>query len=102
MQTAVVRVSQSTHAMLRAMSEQTGETMQCILEKAVQEYQKRLFWEQTNAAYAALRKDEKAWKEELTEREAWDATLSDGLEAETEGEACDVTLSDSLGAENGA
>lgn len=82
MQTAVVRVSQSTHAMLRALSEQTGETMQRILEEAVKEHHERLFWEQTNAAYAAFRKDEKAWKEELAERKAWDATLSDGLEAE--------------------
>ena len=32
--------------------------------------------------FAALRADPKAWAEELAEREAWDATNSDGLEDE--------------------
>ena len=32
------------------------------------------------AAYARLKKDKKAWREELKERSAWEATLSDGLE----------------------
>jgi len=40
------------------------------------------FLEAANRSYAALRKDTKAWKAELEEREAWDATLSDGLEAD--------------------
>jgi len=29
---------------------------------------------------AALRKNSKAWKEEIKERELWEQTLSDGLE----------------------
>jgi len=34
------------------------------------------------ADFAALRRDPAAWGEELREREAWDATLSDGLEGD--------------------
>ena len=30
--------------------------------------------------FAALRRDKAAWEDELRERRAWDATLSDGLE----------------------
>ena len=36
--------------------------------------------EETNRAYAALRSDPDAWKEERQERTLWDETLSDGLE----------------------
>lgn len=39
----------------------------------------RRFFEQANAAYAALRADPAEWSEELAERAAWDATLLDGL-----------------------
>jgi hypothetical protein len=44
------------------------------------DHQKRLFWEATNAAYAALRRDQDAWKDEEAERSVWEVTLSDGLE----------------------
>ena len=75
-----VRVSRETHEILRSISDQTGETIQSILEKAVAGHRKRLFWERTNAAFAALRNDPKAWQEEQEERSAWDATLTDDLE----------------------
>ena len=44
--------------------------------------QRSLFVEQLAADYAALRKDEKAWAEELREREVWETTSLDGLEHE--------------------
>jgi hypothetical protein len=37
------------------------------------------FLDEVNAAYAALRKDSEAWKEEQVERALWDKTLGDGL-----------------------
>jgi predicted HTH domain antitoxin len=36
--------------------------------------------EQANEAYAKLRNNPPAWKEELNERSIWETTLSDGLE----------------------
>ena len=56
--------------------------MQQVVATAVEEYRRKVFWEKTNAGYAALRSDPKAWQEELEERAAWDASLSDGLEQE--------------------
>jgi hypothetical protein len=50
------------------------------LAKAVEAYRRQRFWEQTNAAYAALRADPEAWQKELQERRDWEATLVDGLE----------------------
>ena len=64
----------------KILFKETGETMQRVLEMAVQEYHKAFFWGKTNSAFAALKADESAWDEELTEREEWDVTLSDGLE----------------------
>lgn len=80
MQSAMVRVTQDTRALLRAISEQTGETMQSILEEIVRERHKTLFWEETNAAFASLKADEEAWKDMVSEREAWNEALSDGVE----------------------
>ncbi len=56
--------------------------MQAILDKAVEEYRRHRFWHQVETAAADLRKDRAAWKEELAQRLAWEATLADGLEAE--------------------
>jgi hypothetical protein len=56
--------------------------MQAVLDKAVEEYRRRLFWERVDAAAGDLRKDSAAWEEEMAERRAWDATLADGLEDE--------------------
>jgi hypothetical protein len=39
------------------------------------------FFEQLNAGYAEWRADPEAWAEHLAEREQWDATLMDGLDA---------------------
>lgn len=79
MQTTTVRIEGDTRVKLRALAEQTGETMQQVLAEAVELYRRQRLIAETNARYAALRDDSPAWADELREREAWDATLSDGL-----------------------
>jgi hypothetical protein len=44
--------------------------------------QRKRFLEGLNDDFARLRRDARAWNEELEERAAWDATLADGLEEE--------------------
>lgn len=80
MSTSTVRISEKAHEDLRAIANQTGEAMADILAKAIEEYRRKVFMEQFNAAYAALRADPKAWQQERGERAAWEATLGDGLE----------------------
>lgn len=80
MVSTTVRVSKETREALRELAEQSGEPMHRVLAKAVEAYRRQRFWEQTNAAYAALRADPEAWQEELQERRDWEATLADGLE----------------------
>jgi predicted transcriptional regulator len=76
----MIRVEQATHKKLRALASRTGETMPQLVAAAVEEFEPKLFWEQVNQEFTALRADPKAWKQELEERAAWDTTLSDGLE----------------------
>ncbi|HEX5717587.1 MAG TPA: toxin-antitoxin system protein [Thermoanaerobaculia bacterium] len=76
---AMVRISEQAHQTLREMARTEHDSMQAVLEKAVEEYRRRRFLEDVNAAYLALREDPEAWKELEEERSAWDATLMDGL-----------------------
>ncbi|HZT80733.1 MAG TPA: hypothetical protein VFA26_10940 [Gemmataceae bacterium] len=49
-----------------------------VLDKALDSYRRKVFFEQLNAGYAALRADPQAWAELEAERKFWDATLMDG------------------------
>ena len=79
MPTTTVRVEQHTQATLKELAAQTGESMSEVLAKAVEAYRRQRIIEQTNAAYAALRRNPEQWREIEEERSAWDVTLSDGL-----------------------
>ncbi len=65
--------------MLRRIAKQSRESMQDSLAKAIELYRRQIFLQETNAAFDALRKDPKAWQEELKERKEWDSTLIDGI-----------------------
>ena len=80
MSTPTVRISDTSHQVLKDLAEQTGQTMLEVLDKALDAYRRKLFFEQLNAGYAELRADPEAWAEHLAERKLWDATLMDGLD----------------------
>jgi hypothetical protein len=77
-----VRITPRSKAVLRALAKQEGKPMQAVLEEAIDKYERDKLLDSMNAAYAALRKDPEAWKQEQAERALWDQTLSDGLEDE--------------------
>src|SRR5256885_14664323 len=77
-----VRISAASHQVLKDLAEQTGQTMMDVLDKALDAYRRRVFFERLNAGYAELRADSLAWAEHLAERKLWDATLMDGLDAD--------------------
>jgi hypothetical protein len=74
-----IRISPRSKAVLRALAKQEGKPMQAVLDSAIDRYQRDKFLDEVNSAYAALRNDPKAWKEEQAERALWDKTLADGL-----------------------
>jgi predicted DNA-binding protein len=77
-----IRITPRSKAVLRNLAKREGKPMQAVLDEAIEHFQRDKFLDEVNAAYAALRSDPKAWKEEQAERAPWDKTLADGLTAE--------------------
>jgi predicted transcriptional regulator len=75
-----VNLSTVAQETLQKLAENSGETIQEVLEKAIENYRRYIFLTQTNKAFLALRNNETAWQEELQERHLWDETLADGME----------------------
>lgn len=80
--TVMMRMREDIHGALRELAQEENTTLQEVLAKAIDLYRRTRFFEQMNAAYAALRADPEAWQQELEERAAWDVTLMDGIEPE--------------------
>ncbi len=76
---ATVRISERTRETLREIARTQQESMQSVLDKAVEGYRRERFIEDLNASYAELRNDPEAWKAVEAERALWDGTLMDGL-----------------------
>lgn len=74
------RISEPTRKILRKLAEESGESMQTILDQAIEMYRHQRFLEESNRAFEALRADPEHWQTEQAERQAWDMTLSDGFE----------------------
>ncbi len=77
MPSATVRISKGTRETLRDLAAKSGESMQTIIDRAIEEYRRQSFMEQANKAYLALRENPEAWESELKERREWEATLAD-------------------------
>jgi len=77
-----VRVSETTHQLLRSLATQAGESMQEVVEKAVEHYRRKAFLEGLSSDFRNLREDKAAWEEDQEERALWDNTLQDRLETE--------------------
>ncbi len=79
MESTTIRINPKAHIILQRIAKQSGESMQASLAKAIELYRRQIFLQKANAAFDALRKDPKAWQEELKEREAWDSTMLDDI-----------------------
>ncbi len=80
MSAPTVRISAATHRKLKELAERTGQTMMYVLDKALDDYRRKLFFDQMNAGYTELRADPEAWAMHLAERTQWDGVLMDGLD----------------------
>jgi len=45
----------------------------------LEQYRRACVLQEAHTAFTRLRKNKKAWREELAERAAWEGTLSDGI-----------------------
>ena len=74
-----VRISRPYHELLRQLAEEEQDSMQSVLDKAIECYRRERFLRAANADFAALKSNANAWKQELREREFWEHTAADGL-----------------------
>jgi predicted transcriptional regulator len=77
MPSATVRISKGTRDTLRDLAVKSEESMQTIIDRAIEGYRRQSFIELANKAYSALRDNPEAWETELKERGEWEATLAD-------------------------
>ena len=77
---ATIRLRPESHQALKEIAQLTGDTLQAALDRAIEDFRRKLYLEGLNADYAALRRDPKAWSDFQKELAEWDATNNDGLE----------------------
>jgi hypothetical protein len=58
----------------------SNQTMMEVSDNVFAANRRKVFFEQLNVGYAALRGDPVAWAEVEAERKLWDATQMDGLD----------------------
>jgi hypothetical protein len=75
-----VPLSEASLRLLKQLVEQTGLSASEVLDRALDAYHRKLFFEQLNAGYAELQADPQEWAALQAERKLWDATLMDGLD----------------------
>lgn len=72
----MIRVNPETDTQIGRIKSVLKMTKQDVVKKAVEKLDRELLLHQTNQAFKRLRKDKKAWAEELAERAEWE--LLDG------------------------
>ena len=77
-----VRISESARETLKEISSRSGESMQAVLEKAVEVYRRQTFLEALHKDFLTLREDPAAWDEERKERMEWELPLGDDLDSQ--------------------
>ena len=75
-----MRVKEHVHAQINELAKEMDESIQNVIEEAIEAFRRQRMIDAHNRAYAALRADPERWKAELAEREVWDEAVADGLE----------------------
>jgi len=78
---ATIRILDADHKLVQALAEGTGKQQQEIIHEALATYQREGLLDEINAGFAKLRSNAAEWDREKHERELWENTLTDGLDA---------------------
>lgn len=76
------RISPNSDAIIQELVFKTGKTKVEIIDEALEAYRFQERMRILSEQYERLRADEKAWEQELKERQELEGTLMDGLEDE--------------------
>ena len=82
MQSTNVRISSQSYKVLKSLTKEKGQSMQSVIDQAIEDLRRRKVLEATNTAFSALKANKVAWDEESDERGIWENTLLDGVESE--------------------
>jgi hypothetical protein len=77
-----IRISQKAREEARDLARATGKPISQVVEAAIRAEHRRLFWANFRQAAAAVSKNPGAAAAEAFDREFFEGTLADGLEAE--------------------
>ena len=77
-----VRISSTSYQILKSLAKGKGQSMQSVIDQAIEELRRRRMLDATNSAFSALKADKEAWAIESEERRLWENTLADGVENE--------------------
>ena len=78
--TVQAKISERAKKIVLGIARETGESQIAVIEHAVLAYSREWRMQKLNEAYAKLKADKAAWKEELKDRSILENTLEDGLE----------------------
>jgi len=80
MATTTIRISQETRSTLRQLAEESGLSIQTVVDQAINVYRREQFFASLDAAYDRLWNDPVARTAELAERKLLEGTLADDLD----------------------
>jgi len=75
----MIRINDEINQSLDNLAQESGETKQELLKKAVELLIREHFFLKADKAYKTLKSNPKQWAAELSERKLWEATSQDGL-----------------------
>ncbi|HMI57029.1 MAG TPA: hypothetical protein VK511_03190 [Gemmatimonadaceae bacterium] len=75
--TTTIRVAVTDRDLAQELATQMGRSQMEIVHEALELYRRQQLLADMNRDYAAMRRDDDAWREETSERDVWDVTLGD-------------------------
>lgn len=75
-----IRITDEAKRRIALLADETGRPMTELLDEAIEQLERKIFFDNLNKRYAELRADPVAWAEIEAERREWDKTLRDGLD----------------------
>lgn len=78
--TIQAKISGRSKKIILEIVHETGESQITVIEHAVLAYHREWRMQKLNEAYARLKQNKRAWKEELKDRSTLEKTSKDGLE----------------------
>lgn len=79
---ATTRIFDTDHTLLHELAAQTGKQHQEIIHEALEAFHRERLLDDINAAFAQLKRDDNAWREEQAERTTWDGATADDVTSE--------------------